>query len=64
MAQHAEGHSPDSVDDEVDERVVSVLLETTGESNESQSVVTKKVGPGNLSTQNLEQKSHSDSRSV
>lgn len=46
MMQHAEGPSPDSVDDEVDERVVSVLLETTGEAdNESQPVVAKKVGP-------------------
>lgn len=46
LLQHAEESCPDSVDDEVDERVVSVLLETTGEpDNESHPAITRKVGP-------------------
>lgn len=44
MLQHGDGPSPVSVDDEVDDRVISVLLETTGETdNESQSAYNKKV---------------------
>ncbi|KAG6359533.1 hypothetical protein INS49_013054 [Diaporthe citri] len=40
ILQHAEETAPGSVDDEVDERVVSVLLETTNEAdNESQSAI-------------------------
>ncbi|KAL2288416.1 hypothetical protein FJTKL_03804 [Diaporthe vaccinii] len=43
ILQHAEP-TPESVDDEVDERVVSVLLETTNEAeNESQSAVIRNV---------------------
>lgn len=44
MLQNVEEPSPDSVDDEFDERVVSALLETTGEAeNETQSAVAGKV---------------------
>lgn len=44
ILHHEEETALDSVDDEVDERVVSVLLETTNEAeNESQSAVTRKV---------------------
>ncbi|KAL1874898.1 hypothetical protein Daus18300_003439 [Diaporthe australafricana] len=42
--QHGDGPSPVSVDDEVDDRVISVLLETSGETdNESQSAITQKA---------------------
>lgn len=44
MLQHTGESSPDLVDDEVDKKVISVLLETTNEiENESQSAITKKV---------------------
>lgn len=42
---HNEGPSPSFANDEVDARVVSVLLETTGKADsESQPIVTGKVG--------------------
>ena len=58
MLHDAEEPPPNSDDDEVDEKVISALLETTGEADNESQAITRKVRL-RTSLHTLKQKIHS-----